>query len=84
MFQALHIKLPVHLRVNDRLNSKVRSNFVLQNRTPSVKLKGFYSYYFFSMITNKTPVRIRIEPIQKVIPSVSPKISHPSNVPTKG
>src|SRR3954452_10844898 len=54
------------------------------SKTPSDTFEGVFKYYFFSLITNKTPVRIRIEPIQNGTPMFSPKISHPSNVPTTG
>lgn len=54
------------------------------SKTPSDTVEGVFKYYFFSMITNKTPVRIRMAPIQNVTPMFSPRISHPSNVPTTG
>lgn len=38
----------------------------------------------YSLITNKTPPSIRSAPIQKDIPTCSPRNNQPSNAPTKG
>ncbi len=43
-----------------------------------------FTSFSFSLMTNKTPLRIKNEPIQNVPPICSPSRIHPTKVPTRG